>query len=152
MTNNQLYVDLIDNDQNVLNFARSTLTEHGIVMNVRYLQKNILALARNGRPSSPTYDVIYSLGLIDYFKDTTIVRLLNWIYHHLSHDGLVILGNFKEGHRDESFMKYILDWNLINRNEERLESLARKSKFATSEISVISGKDGIQLFLVIRKP
>lgn len=151
ITNNQLYVDLIDNDQDALNFARSTLREHGIDINVRYVQNNILALARNGKHISRTYDVIYSLGVIDYFKDTTIVRLLNWVYHHLSLDGLSILGNFKEGHRDESFMKYILDWNLINRNEKRLESLARKSKFATSEISVVSGEEGIQLFLVIRK-
>ena len=151
ITNNQLHIDLIDNDLDALNFARSTLTEHGLVMNVRYIQKNILALARNGKSGSSTYDVIYSLGVIDYFKDTTVVRLLNWIYHHLSHDGLAILGNFKEGHRDESFMKYILDWNLINRHEKQLESLARKSKFKESEISVISGEEGIQLFLVIRK-
>lgn len=151
ITKNQLKVDLIDIDSKALDFAKSILTEHGVLMNVSYIQKNVLELARNEMDCSLCYDVIYSLGLIDYFKDATIVRLLNWMYNNLSQDGLVILGNFREGHKDESFMKYILDWHLNNRSERRLKSLAKRSKFAESKISVISEEEGIQLFLVIRK-
>lgn len=148
---NSLKVDLIDIDQEALDFAKSILEEKGVSSNVNYIQKNVLLLANKGETTTEPYDVIYSLGLIDYFKDGMIIRLLNWMYDNLAEGGRVLLGNFKEGHKDENYMKYLCDWQLVNRSEERLISMAKESKFVDSEIKVIDEDEGIQLFLAISK-
>ena len=145
--------DLYDIDEKALTFAKMRLEEHGVYENVAYLQRNVLMMAKNGceDDNKEKYQVVYSLGLIDYLKDSTISRLLNWVYDSLGEGGCAVFGNFNEGHHDEAVMKYILDWNLINRSPERLMKIAEKSKFGKAGIRVEQSIEGIQLYMVLNK-
>lgn len=74
-------------------------------------------------------DLVYSIGLIDYFSDKFVVALLNYIYDLLRPGDKVILGNFHPRNPDKAMMDYVLDWNLIHRSEEDMNRLYSASKF-----------------------
>ena len=92
---------LIDLDADALRFVQSwcdemTLKPHQVTLH----QKNLL-LACVGREqlNLPQQDLMYSMGLIDYLSDKTIVRLLNFVHENLRAGGKVILGQFHTRNR-----------------------------------------------------
>jgi len=68
-------------------------------------------------------------GLIDYFSDEVVVRLLDYIHAKLVPGGLALLGNFRPGHANEAFFMHALDWPLTLRSEAELAALVQSSRF-----------------------
>ena len=75
-------------------------------------------------------DLVYSMGLIDYFKDNLCIKIINNIYDLLKPGGEIIIGNFHDTCPSRCFLDYILDWPLIYRSQEDMERLFLQSKFA----------------------
>ena len=74
-------------------------------------------------------DLIYSIGLIDYFSDKFVLSLLNYVYTLLRPGGKVVLGNFHSSNPDKAFMDHVLDWQLIHRAEDDMNRLYAASSF-----------------------
>lgn len=114
---------------------------------IRLIEANLvhLALGRYKLDLSDQ-DLIYSIGLIDYFNDKLVVKLLNWIYDRLRPGGKVIVGNFHPRNPSKAFMDYLLDWKLIYRNEEDMDGLFSNSAFGRPPTRIRFEEEKINLF------
>ncbi|MFH1469488.1 MAG: cyclic nucleotide-binding domain-containing protein [Pseudomonadota bacterium] len=121
---------LVDMDQGALDFAAGKLGAFDPPVAFQCANKNLIHLAvGRGSFPQPPQDLIYSIGLIDYFPDTLVVKLLNFIHDQLAAGGRVILGNFHPDNPTRAMMDHVLDWRLIHRDEAKMNALFRASKF-----------------------
>ena len=77
----------------------------------------------------PPQDLVYSVGLIDYFNDRFVLKLINYAHSLLHPGGRLILGNFHPANSSRAIMEYVLEWNLIHRTEDDMHNLFAASAF-----------------------
>ncbi|MCB9062543.1 MAG: class I SAM-dependent methyltransferase [Halobacteriovoraceae bacterium] len=97
---------------------------------------------------SDSYDIIYSAGLFDYFTDAVAKKAASQMYKALNPNGTLNIGNFCIRGSSAIQMIYVLDWNLIYRNEKQLIELYNG---ICSEVSVEEEEEGVNLFAVFPK-
>lgn len=106
--------------------------------------RNVLRLGT--LPSHLTeQDLVYTMGLIDYFNDKLVIKTLNSIYDMLKVGGSAIVGNFHTSCDSRIFLDYLLDWQLIYRTEDDMKRLFASSKFAGCEVSVEFEKEEVNM-------
>ncbi len=116
------------------------------------MQENLILLATGRRKTSlPPQNLIYSIGLIDYFQDKLVIHLLNWIYDTLAPGGKAILGNFDPRCPNRVFMDYVLEWRLIYRTPDDMRRLFAESKFGDRPVDIGYEQEGVNLFASCRK-
>lgn len=94
----------------------------------------------------PPQDLVYSIGLIDYFADKFVKKLLDWIHDKLRPGGRVVIGNFHPSNPSKALMDYVLDWRLIHRTEDDMHRLFEASKFGRPCTSIRFESSGVNLF------
>lgn len=143
----QLKIKLLDFDIQALSFVNEKLTKINLNNQVELLNENIIYLITGKRKLEiEKQDFIYSIGLIDYLKDETVVKLINYIYKILKPGGKVILGNFHSANPNKAFMDYVLDWRLIHRDENDMNRLFNSSKFQKTCTKIFFEERKINLF------
>jgi extracellular factor (EF) 3-hydroxypalmitic acid methyl ester biosynthesis protein len=137
----------IDIDVQALDALRLQADETGLERQVAALRGNLVHLA-TGRQQfdQPPQDLVYSIGLIDYFNDEFVIHLLNWVHDRLAPGGRIILGNFHPRNPDREFMDRVLDWKLIHRTEDDMRRLFAESKFARPCSRIMFEAEQINLF------
>ena len=90
--------------------------------------------------------MIYSIGLIDYFPDNLVIKLLNWIRPLLRPGGRVVVGNFDPRNPDRAFLDHLLEWPLIYRNPDDIRRLFASSDFRDRPVDIRYEGRGINLF------
>lgn len=109
--------------------------------------ENLIYLATGRRSLDvPPQDLIYSIGLIDYFADEFVVQLMNWIHRMLRPGGRAILGNFHPRNPSKTMQDYLLDWRLIHRTDEDMDRLYKTSAFGRPCSRVLYEAQRINLF------
>lgn len=147
-----VHVTCIDIDAEALAFASDRARELGVEDRVTFAQDNVIRLSRGrGKTTLEPQDLIYSIGLIDYLEDEHIIRLLDWIHDQLLPGGTVVLGNFDTANPDKAFMDHVLEWRLIHRSVQDLESLFARSKFGDTPVDVRYEQERVNLFAFCRK-
>lgn len=111
------------------------------------VHENLVYLA-TGRAKAPfcEQDLVYSIGLIDYFADDFVVKLLDFVHGTLRAGGRVVLGNFHPRNGTRAVMDHVLDWKLIHRTEDDMHRLFRASAFARTCTRIVYEDQGINLF------
>jgi CRP-like cAMP-binding protein/SAM-dependent methyltransferase len=138
---------LVDMDQGALDFAAGKLGAFDPPVAFECANKNLIHLAvGRGSFPQPPQDLIYSIGLIDYFPDTLVVKLLNFIHDRLAPGGRVILGNFHPDNPTKAMMDHVLDWRLIHRDEAKMNALFAASMFARPCARIQYEEQRINLF------
>lgn len=149
----RLEASLIDIDVQALAHVSDMALHHKVESQIRVFNQNLLYLVTGRQKIDlPAQDLIYSIGLIDYFGDKFVVQLLNYVHDSLSPGGAVVLGNFHPRNPNKAFMDHILEWKLIHRDEEDMNRLFRASKFGKSADVIHFEDEGINLFAECRKP
>lgn len=150
---NRLRATLLDFDLEALSFVNDEVEKLGLKkQHIELVNENILYLIL-GKKQLPLkeQDLVYSVGLIDYFKDRIVIKLLDYIYTILQPNGRVILGNFHPKNPSKAFMDHVFDWSLIHRSEEEMDTLFMRSKFKKPCDRIIFEEEGINLFAECRK-
>lgn len=121
---------LIDLDEDALQFVKEKSEYLSIQKHITMFNENLISLAV-GRSSINIVpqDLVYSIGLIDYFSDKYVILLLNYIHKILKPGGKVILGNFHTSNPNKALMDYVFKWKLIHRSEEDMHQLFLQSVF-----------------------
>lgn len=106
-------------------------------------------------PLQGQLDIVYSMGLTDYFDDNQVIELLNWMYDLLlPGGGIAVVGNFAPCNPLRGWMDYVVDWRLVYRTKEDLLNICKRSKCGGNDcefnVECVDGH-GIQLFLMIRR-
>lgn len=142
---NTLLFDLIDLDQRAIDYARRKNKDHLDCLN--FENKNVIRFTPD-----KTYDLIWSAGLFDYFKDKHFVFLLKRYYEYIAPGGQMVIGNFNSGNPSKKIMEVLGDWFLYHRSEEELRQFAVRAGIEPDLVEVISEPLGINLFLQVHKP
>lgn len=145
-----LKVELLDLDANAIESTTQRLHEEGLAKHVRLTCGNALRLRRV--KSIKQQDLIYSIGLIDYFNDKAVVMLLDQIYDALAPGGRVVLGNFHRDNSFKTFMDHVLEWKLIHRDEADMHRLFQASRFGRRCTQIHYEETGVNLFAEASKP
>lgn len=142
-----LNVTGVDIDQEALELLRVRCIEYELSDRVTGVHGNIIYMATGRQDLAlPPQDLVYSIGLIDYFNDEFVVKLMDWIYDLLRPGGRVILGNFHPRNPDKAAMDYVLDWRLIHRDEAKMDELYQRSQFGRGSTQIKFEEEGINLF------
>jgi len=140
-------ITCLDIDREALAMVTRQAESSGFGSVVRTEQANLIYLATGKAGLDlPAQDLIYSIGLIDYFNDQFVIKLIDWIHARLRTGGRCILGNCHPRNPDRAVMDYVLDWRLIYRDESDMNRLFMASSFARSCSRVLFESEGINLF------
>jgi hypothetical protein len=143
---------LIDSDAAALDHVRRAALSAGIASRVRTVKANVVHMAaQDGGELPGSYAAIYSLGLIEYFPDEVVVRLLDRIHAKLAPSGRLLLSNCRPAHPDALLLERELSWPMTLRSQAELVRLVQRSKFANSAISADTDAHGVQAFVECRK-
>jgi SAM-dependent methyltransferase len=137
---NRLVFDLLDLDQRAIEYAKSKNREFLSCM--RFMNQNVIRFVPDR-----SYDLIWSAGLFDYFKDKHFVFMVKKFYEHILPGGEMIIGNFNVENPSRKIMEVLGDWFLYHRSEEELVGFARQAGIPSDKIRVITEPLGINLFL-----
>ncbi len=96
------------------------------------------------------YNLIYCAGLFDYLSDQICRQLIEAFYAMLSPNGLLIVTNVDK-HTAINQMECFLDWHLVYRNKEKMQSLV-PPKIDPQTVIIKQDATGVNLFMEIRKP
>lgn len=86
---------------------------------VETLPTNVKSLLR-GQSYPDQFDLIYSLGLFDYLKESTSRRLIHHLFGALNPGGRLVVANFLPGIKDVGYMEAFMDWKLLYRNRRQM--------------------------------
>ena len=142
---------LVDFDGEALSFCRKWIKENNWQNQIATLQTSIMNLMVGRTPFViEPQDAVYSIGVIDYFQDKHVVKLLDYIYGILKPNGKVILGNFHKSNIFKEYMDNIMEWKLNHRSEDDMERLLLQSKFAQKG-RIFFESSGLNMFLEGKK-
>ena len=80
----RLHASLIDIDLQALAYVADRRDNAGLQNRINLINANLVYLALGRQKLELNdQDLIYSIGLIDYFNDKFVVKLLNWIHGRL---------------------------------------------------------------------
>lgn len=139
----RIHFDLVDFDQNAINFARAQ--NEMFSGSIDYFKINVLRF----KPYQ-WYDLIWSAGLFDYFKDRHFVYMINKYYKYLTDGGEFIIGNFSNSNPTRRLMEVLSDWYLNHRSKYDLVRMALEAEAREENIDVEMEELGVNLFLRIK--
>lgn len=144
---NRLVATCLDIDLQALAFVADWRDKAALKSRIQLLNQNLISLAL-GRATLQVapQDLVYSIGLIDYFDDRMVVKMLDFIFGILAPGGRVILGNFHPRNQTRALMDYLLEWRLIHRTEDDMDRLFTASKFKSAATSTRVDATGVNLF------
>lgn len=138
--NNSLVFDLLDLDQRAIDYAKNKNKPYLEYLN--FQNRNVIRYVPEKK-----YDMIWSAGLFDYFKDKHFVFLVKKFYEYLNDGGEMIIGNFNVENPSRKIMEVLGDWFLYHRSEEDLVAFAKQAGIPQNRIEVMREPLGINLFL-----
>jgi extracellular factor (EF) 3-hydroxypalmitic acid methyl ester biosynthesis protein len=139
---------LIDIDADAISYVQEKARVHAAAARINTVRGNIIRMVLRDEGHLPgNHAAFYSMGLIDYFKDDLVVRLLNYIHSKLALGGAAFLGNFRPDHPNVALFQHALNWPLVLRSEYDFLRLVAQSRFASSPVHVGAEAEGVELFV-----
>jgi SAM-dependent methyltransferase len=135
--------DLVDFDQNAISFAKSQNVDFS--ESIEYFKINVLRF----KPYQ-WYNLIWSAGLFDYFKDKHFVYMIGKYYKYLVSGGEFIIGNFSHSNPTKRLMEVLSDWYLVHRSKHDLVRMALEAEAKEEQVEVDMEELGVNLFLRIK--
>lgn len=104
-------------DQDPVSLARIGKT-HGD--RITLVEANVIRYLRSAAREGQQFDLIYTLGLTDYFDARTMSLFHQLMKGCLAPGGTIMLANFAPHHLATGWMDAVMDWHLIYRDEVEL--------------------------------
>ncbi len=134
--------DLLDMDPRAIEYARDK--NKAFEDKVNFYKINVLRFNTHKR-----YDMIWSAGLFDYFKEKHFIYLINKYLKLLNETGEMVIGNFSDNNPTQTLQEAFSDWILNYRSEEELLSIASRSGLKEGDVIIEKEPLGINLFMRI---
>ena len=142
-----LHVSLVDFDYQALAFVAAKRDRLRLGRVISLVDVNLVDMAVARTPTAvEAQDLVYTIGLIDYFNDELVVKLLNVIHGMLRPGGRVIVGNFHPRNPLKAFMDRVVEWKLKHRTEEDIDRLFSRSRFGRTSTNVFYEPQRINVF------
>lgn len=150
---------LVDFNQETVESVQRNLagirTKAGRIAPIKVIRRSVHQLLRQEAAGDvdlhwESFDVVYCEGLLDYLSRRVCKRLTHLFSRLLGPGGLLVVTNISGSCPHKAWMEYILEWNLIYREDEGMLDLApgEQERFVPE---LKRDTTGINLFLEIRK-
>jgi len=137
-------IDCIDSDQSAISFSTELCERYKD--NVHIKIGNVLRYKTDLK-----YDVVWSAGLFDYFKDKFFKALVSRFYNYVKPGGLLALGNINTTNPHKTEMEILGQWYLHHRSEEQLRNLVIDAGVDEELVSVHCEPTTVNIFAHARK-
>lgn len=149
-------IDLLDFNSETLEYTRERIQEArmsgGRETPVRYFQRSVHQLLRaatqGGEEEFANYDIVYCAGLFDYLSQRVCKRLVDLFCTMIRPGGIVIVTNVAMSNPRKAWMEYVMEWNLIYRDENDMRDLVPDG-LNLKDTRVQEDSTGVNLFLEI---
>jgi extracellular factor (EF) 3-hydroxypalmitic acid methyl ester biosynthesis protein len=146
-------IDLLDFNSETLEYTRERIHEArmsgGRETQVRYFQRSVHQLLRaatqGGEEEFTNYDVVYCAGLFDYLSQRVCKRLVELFCTMVRPGGIVIVTNVAASNPRKAWMEYVMEWNLIYRDEKDMRDLVPDG-LDLRETTIKADPTGVNLF------
>lgn len=135
---------LIDIDQNALEFSKKLTCNSEEIYQIHYIRGTVSYLSEN------SMDIIEMVGLLDYFLDPTVIKLIKSAHKALKPNGYLVTGNIIPN-LEKSFITKGVGWKMIYRYPYQLAELICKSEFLPENINLFLEPLGIHCIAVCKK-
>ena len=141
----KLHFDLLDLDQRAIDYAKKK--------NAKFLDRlNFIRINVLRYKTYKFYDLIWSAGLFDYFKEKHFIYLVRKYLDYVKEGGEMIIGNFSDQNPSTKGMHAMLEWHLNQRSSRQLVSYAVEAGADPVNVSVDKEPLEVNLFLRVKKP
>ncbi len=140
---NDFSFDLVDYDQNAIDYSSAKNKEFEKL--ISYHKVNVLRFEPSRR-----YDLVWSAGLFDYFREKHFVYLLKKYINYVAEGGELVIGNFSTENPSQILMEVVSEWYLNYRSREDLLKLAGDAGLLNRNVFVDAEDLGVNLFLNIQ--
>lgn len=152
-------VDLLDFNAETLTDTEERLRQQrqksGRETPLRFYQRSVhqllKAAAQGGDAEFAGYDVVYCAGLFDYLSQRVCCRLVELFCTMAKPGGKVVVTNVASSNPRIAWMEYLMEWNLIYRDEREMFDLVPHS-LPIQGSRVLADATGVNLFLEIDLP
>lgn len=115
----------LDQDDEAMEFARKRLKDNRLIKRIVYLKDSLFDFSRGSLLVDKKFDLIYGLGIADYFHDQVLTGIVRSAVLLLDKGGTFVLT-----HKDkEAFpmlpAAWFCDWNFVERSEEDFKKIFR---------------------------
>ena len=141
--NTRIRFNLLDFDQRAIDFAK--IQNESSNGSIEYTRINVLRF----KPYK-YYEMIWSAGLFDYFKEKHFIYLINKYLKNLAENGEFIIGNFSHMNPTKRLMEVLSDWYINHRSKYDLIRMAVEAEVDEDQITVEMEELGINFFLRIK--
>lgn len=124
---------LVDQNKEALEYSK-WLAEYYKINNIEIIQDKIENISNDISKFNP--DIIEMVGLLDYFENDRVIKLINDIYNSLPDHGVFITCNINYN-SEKRFVTNVIKWPLIYRNESELFEVVTKGGFDPSYVKII---------------
>lgn len=151
----RMKVTLFDQDPMALSFAQAALTpfarRFGENVSIRYVNGAVKQLVKNPDHFNilKNQDLVYTAGLFDYLRADVAAVLFRNLYDLLSPGGYLVVGNLTHECNSRGFLEYLVDWNIVYRDDREIEDFHRFVK--PTRCWLESERTGVNRFLVVQR-
>lgn len=146
---------MVDQDKEALNFSEKEIRRIGGNVTVSYVQENIANLFRNQvkfKRGLGKFDIIYSIGLIDYISDFLLEEFVRFCFESLASKGKLFLAVKNTKIFKSLASDWFCDWNFYLRDQKDLLALISRSLHGLKfKVKAIKGLDRHISFVSIAK-
>lgn len=145
---------LMDQDDEGLKYAESRFRAFEKKnVKFRFIQKNALEMMgfTQRRLNKSYYDIIYTLGIVDYFLDNAFTRFVEYCFDLLKPKGRLIIAAC--GDRNVACytaLRWLCEWNFYYRNANAVKNLIKET-LDSPKVKIIWEEKKQIFFIVIRK-
>jgi SAM-dependent methyltransferase len=145
----------LDQDQDSLVYAKSLLANRFSNITMSFTHQKALSLFGYNRLSNNfqlgRYDIIYSMGVVDYFLDNVLSRFLRNYYALVASRGKLILAFCGANYFEYYPIKLFCDWLFYNRNYKDVVKLVKDTLGVKPVILQPEGNNSIFFVIVGKK-
>lgn len=135
---------LVDGDADALAFARRRLAR--ISDRCRAIHGRVPRALKSLQPSGP-YDLIVAGGLFDYLPDRWAIATLRECRGLLAPEGRLLFSNLARGNPFRTWLEYLADWTLIERDHDDILRLLHGAGFHAGHPTIFSDSTGLALIV-----
>ena len=149
----RVLVTMVDLDPQAVRFSQERLQDAPAGVRFKFLPLDALRamrqLLRDG--AGGTFDAIIFGGLFDYLDDRCIALLLRKSMQLLNDTGALLFSQVSTNNPDRTFMKWLGDWELIERNEDALLRLCDDAEIERRQVTLARERTGIAILCRVGK-
>jgi len=139
---NDISFDLVDFDQNAIDYSSHKNKKFENL--ISYYKVNVLRFEPYQR-----YDLIWSAGLFDYFREKHFVYLVKKYINYIAEGGELVIGNFSTENPSKNLMEKVSEWYLNYRSREDLLKIAGEAGLQNGKVFIDAEALEVNLFLKI---